>query len=93
MKYTGKDPDQLIAERKRQLQSKDEDIRYIAEETLKNFLLDLEKKKMKRSSAALTQAMIKSFYKSNRVAVDIKTPSFVSEPLKPITMEDLRKVD
>jgi len=47
VKYTGKDPDQLIAERKRQLQSKDEDIRYIAEETLKNFLLDLEKKKMK----------------------------------------------
>ncbi len=93
VKFTGRTPDQLIADRKRQLQSEDEDERYAAEETLKSFLLDLEEKKMKRSSAALTQAMIKSFYKSNRAAVDIKTPSFVSEPLQPITMEDLRKVD
>lgn len=90
--FTGKNPDQLIEERKTQLKSDSDEDRRIAEETVKQFFLELEKK-TKRSSAATFSAALRSFFRSNYQPLVMRSPMFVSEERLPISMEDLREVD
>lgn len=94
VKWTKKNPDQLIKERKQQLKSEDQTVKRKAEETLRSFCLYLEKEKgLKRSSVISYHSALKSFYRYNYVPLQLRTPKKISvHGLTPHTHEEIKKL-
>jgi len=90
--YCGKNPDELIEQRKQDLESKDEAVKRSAEEILKRFCIDKANKTSKQTSATY-HGVVRSFYKANYYQLMTKTPKAVKRKIPPITLEDLRQID
>jgi len=90
--YCGKNPDELIDQRKQDLKSEDEAVKRSAEEILKRFYIH-KARKTSRQTAATYHGIIRSFYKTNYYPLMTKTPKAVERKIRPITLEDLRKMD
>lgn len=73
IKFTGKDPDTLIRERREQVKSDDEQVKRTAEELAMSFLNELQKR-VSRNTAIMRQAAIRSFYKHNYYPLLLKAP-------------------
>jgi integrase len=63
--WIGKNPDQLIEERKLQLQSNDEGVRHMAEKNLQDFLNYLEEQNLSPNTRKSYFMAIRNFYKRN----------------------------
>ena len=80
VKWRGTDPDSLIDQRKRQLESKSEAVRLEHEEYVEDFIVKLQNDGYAPNSIATATGLIRSFYKANRV------------PLKEIATVAIRRV-
>jgi len=92
--YVGMNPDELIAERREELKSDDDYIRHRAEDRLDAWFSELERSGLKRSSCVQAYNAIRSFYKANRMKLEMdETPSSWTEKVKPgLTREDLGRL-
>jgi len=82
-------PDQLIAERKKQVKSETPEITHKAEEMLRREYLKI-KKTGKKAKGVLLVRCVKSFYAKNYVPLDIKDPKVAFGKRKPVAMDDLK---
>jgi len=71
-RYTDLTPDEFVAERRRDLESRDEFIRRRAEERLDKWFTELEKRGLARNSCVLAYNAIRSFYKANYVKLEFE---------------------
>ena len=93
--FAGKDPDELIVERQRQMKSEDEMEKRKHEEKVMSFLNYLtqeRKRKLAPGSATLALAAIRSFYKHNYSALVLRSPrlGWKVRVKRPPTKEELR---
>jgi len=86
-----KNPDELIQERLEQLKSDNELDKYAAEEQLQAVYLKI-KNAGKPGVARMVWMAVKSFYKHNRVPLQLQTPKWITVPPKPVTFEDFKLV-
>jgi len=86
----GKNPDELIQERFKQLKSDYELEKFAAEEQLQAVFIKLRNQFPGKAKNLLIA--VRSFYKHNRCPLQLQMPKFIHEPWKPVTLEDLRKV-
>lgn len=91
-RFVGKDPDQLIAERKEQLKSEDPIVRDRAENMVRSFTLKVQKETTKQNARS-NHAAIRSFYKYNRYPLQIRMPKAVFRRIEPLTFEELKLID
>ena len=92
--WAEKTPDQLIEERKTDLESKDEAIKRKAEERLREYCIMLEKERgWKRSTAVLYHSAVKSFYKYNYYPLYLPSPRRpATRGLQPHSPEEIREL-
>ncbi|MDH5267234.1 MAG: site-specific integrase [Candidatus Bathyarchaeota archaeon] len=86
---TGKNPDQLVAERKEQIRSENPEIVHKAEEMLRRQYLKI-RKTGKKAKAVLLMRCVKSFYANNYVPLEIKDPKVAFAKRPPVAMDDLK---
>jgi len=88
--WIGKNPDELIAERKAEL--KNEDTEMNAENKLRAFCVMLEKEKKLAKSTVVSKhhAVVKSFYSYNNLPLRLKTPRYASKECMPHTVEEIK---
>ena len=88
--WIGKNPDQLIAERR--LEIKNEDTEMNAENKLREFCVMLEKEKGLAKSTVVFKyhAVVKSFYSYNNQHLQLKTPRYASKERMPHTVEEIK---
>jgi integrase len=90
--WIGKNPDQLIEERKQQLKSEDMTVKRKAEEELRRSSAELEEE-YKRSTIRTIHSTVKSFYKYNYVPLQLRTPKKIaSHGLQPHTTEEIKSL-
>lgn len=85
----GKNPDQLIAERKEQVKSENPEIAHKAEELLRREYLKI-KNAGKKGKAVLLVRCVKSFYAKNYLPLKTKDPKVTFGKRKPVATEDLK---
>jgi integrase len=93
--FAGKSPDELIAERQRQLKSTDEMEQRKHEETAMSFINFLvQERRLAPGSAKLALAAVRSFYKHNYSALVLKSPrlGWKIRAKRPPTREELRNM-
>jgi site-specific recombinase XerD len=90
--WIGKNPDQLIAERKAEL--KDSETEMNAENKLREFCVFLENEgKVSRTTIATKyHAVVKSFYRYNNLPLKLGTPKHTTVEREPHTMEEIKKL-
>lgn len=88
--WIGKNPDQLIAERKKELKSEETEMN--AENKLREFCvyLETEEHKSKTTVVCKYHAVVKSFYKYNNVPLRLPTPRHATKEREPHTIEELK---
>jgi integrase/recombinase XerD len=88
--WIGKNPDQLIAERKAELKESDTEMN--AENKVREFCAVLENKKTITRTTIATKyhAPIKSFYSYNNVPLKLKTPKHTIREREPHTIEQIK---
>jgi site-specific recombinase XerD len=88
--WVGKNPDQLIAERRIEL--KNEETEMNAENKLREFCVYLETKEHKSKTTVVCKyhAVVKSFYSYNNVPLRLKTPRHAMKEREPHTVEQLK---
>jgi integrase len=88
--WIGKNPDQLIAERR--VEVKNEDTEMNAENKLREFCVMLEKEKGLAKSTIVFKyhAVIKSFYRYNNQRLQLNTPRYASRERMPHTVEEVK---
>jgi len=88
--WIGKNPDELIAERKAELKSEGKEMN--AENKLREFCVMLEKEKNLSKSTVVFKyhAVVKSFYSYNNMPLKLKTPKYVSREREPHTVEQIK---
>ena len=90
--HIGKNPDELILERKEHLESRDEFVRNKHEEMLMEFFMAMDGKGA-RSSAVTHFKTIKSFYAANYVDLKVETPkNWTAFTDKVPSLDDLKKM-
>lgn len=89
--YLGMTPDGLVAERRRDLEDRDEVVRRRAEERLDRWFMELEKRSLSRNSCVLAYNAVRSFYKANYLQLVAEdAPSAWPKKNKPgLTREEL----
>jgi len=88
----GKNPDELIAERKEHLKSSDEDVKRQHEETLLEYFNRLNETSS-RNTALINLKAIRSFYKANYLELKIETPgAWAAVTDKVPSLEDISKM-
>jgi hypothetical protein len=91
-KAIGKNPDEIIKERKSHLKSDDENVRRQHEEMLTNYFNNLTES-ISRNSAASHHKTVRSFYKHNYVDLKLISPkSWTTHSDKIPSLEDLKKM-
>jgi len=90
--YVGKNPDELVEERRDDLRSEDIFVRRRAEDLLDRWFTELERKGLSRNTCVLAYNAVRSFYKANYLELEMEeTPSTWPVKVKPgLTREDLR---
>ena len=90
--YAGKNPDELVEERRNDLRSEDIFVRRRAEDLLDRWFTELERKGLSRNTCVLAYNAVRSFYKANYLELEMEeTPSTWPVKVKPgLTREDLR---
>jgi integrase len=88
--WIGKNPDQLIAERKAEL--KDSETEMNTENRLREFCAILENKKTVTRTTIATKyhAPVKSFYSYNNLPLKLKTPKHTTREREPHTVEEIK---
>jgi len=94
VEFTGKQPDELIAERREHLKDDDPEVQMQHEERLKQFRTWLEKEKnIGRNSIGTADGVIKSFYSANYAALKTKPPkTWRTTRRSTPTREDLKRM-
>jgi len=91
--FIKKDPDEIITEYKADIKDDLEEAMEKWSDLLDNYAAHLMKR-MKKSSAAVFHAAIKSFFKYNsKVELQAPTPEFYSERVPPVTSDELKELD
>jgi len=90
--YAKKNPDQLIAERKEQLNDAEEVEKRKTEELVNEFF-NFQSEKSNRLSAKAFHGALRSFYKYNYVPLRMETPRARSRKINPITLEEFKQID
>lgn len=91
--WTGKDPDELIREREKDLKSRSEKVRRRHEELLMQFFAELEAKGAARWTALSTFTAVRSFYKANYVPLEVRTPEAWEKRADRVpTLEELKRM-
>ncbi|RJS90807.1 hypothetical protein CW705_05265 [Candidatus Bathyarchaeota archaeon] len=87
-------PDELIEERREDLKSDIDYVRHRAEDRLDAWFSELEISGLKRSSRVQAYHAIRSFYKANRLELEmVETPSSWTEKVRlGLTRDDLRRL-
>lgn len=90
--WIGKNPDQLIAERK--LELKNEDTKKNAEDKVREFCVMLQNTRDITRSTIATKyhAPIKSFYNYNDVPLKLRTPKYVMRRREPHRTEEIKEL-
>jgi integrase/recombinase XerD len=90
--WIGKNPDELIAEREMELESKDKNTKKHAENKLREFQVMLEKDRGLAKSTVVFKyhAVVKSFYKYNDSALILPTPKYATKERMPHTVEEIK---
>lgn len=92
-KWAGKNPDELIREREKHLKSKDEKVKHQHEELLTRYFAELEERGLARWSALSATTAVRSFYKSNYVPLQIRTPEAWERRTDKIpTLEEIKQM-
>jgi len=97
--YVGMNPDELVAERRRNLESRDEFTRRHAEDKIDEWFLRLTKtvspktgKELSRNTCVSCYQAVRSFYKANRSKLEPEDPpaSWVTKAKPGLTREELK---
>lgn len=92
-RFAHKTPDELIAERRLQLKSKDEIEERKHEELLRDWRAKIEKDGLSRGTAITAHNAVKSFYKANYVPLLSKSPKHWKTRVKKVpTREELARI-
>ena len=87
--WCGLNPDQLIEQRRRELEGENVEVR--SEDRLRQFCLWLEGRGLKRSTVVCKfHSPIRSFYKYNGVPLRVPLPRYVQEPIQPHSLDEIK---
>jgi site-specific recombinase XerD len=91
--WVGKNPDELIREREMHLKGKSEKVKRQHEELLMRYFAELEDRGLARWSALSATTAVRSFYKSNYVPLQIRTPEAWERRTDKIpTLEEIKQM-
>lgn len=91
--WAGRNPDELIREREKHLKGKSEKVKRQHEELLMRYFAELEERGLARWSALSATTAVRSFYKSNYVPLQIRTPeAWERRTDKVPTLEEIKQM-